>query len=101
MKKRIGAPTVSMQCDFISPAFFGDKLRIELSVVRIRNSAIDLAYDAKVGERACLKARHSICTFSLETYKAIPVPDSLRERMQVYLADETPVLLRQQPDLAK
>jgi 4-hydroxybenzoyl-CoA thioesterase len=88
MKKRIGAPTVSMQCDFISPAFFGDRLNIELSVVRIRNSAIDLAYHATIGERVCLKARHSVCIFSLETYKAIPIPDALRERVQAYLAEE-------------
>ena len=85
MKKRMGAPTVSMQCDFISPAFFGDKLKIELSVVRIRNSAIDLAYHATIAERVCLKARHSICIFSLETYKAIPVPEALRERMQAFV----------------
>jgi 4-hydroxybenzoyl-CoA thioesterase len=90
MKKRIGAPTVSMQCDFISPAFFGDTLKIELSVVKLRNSAVDLAYHATIGDRVCLKARHSVCIFSLETYKAIPIPDALRERMQAYVADETP-----------
>lgn len=88
IKKRIGAPTVSIQCDFLSPAFFGDMLRIELSVVRIRNSAIDLAYEVKVGDRTCLRARHSICTFSLETYKAIPVSESLRERMRAFVMDE-------------
>lgn len=95
MKKRIGAPTVSMQCDFLSPAFFGDRLSIELSVVRIGNSAIDFAYDARVGTRACFKARHSVCTLCLETFKSIPIPDALRQRMQAYLADEAPEPLQQ------
>ncbi len=79
-----------MQCDFISPAFFGDKLKIELSVVRIRNSAIDLAYHATIGDRVCLKARHSVCIFSLETYKAIPVPDALRGRIQAFVVETAP-----------
>jgi acyl-CoA thioesterase FadM len=69
-------------------------------VVKLRNSAVDLAYHATIGDRVCLKARHSVCIFSLETYKAIPIPDALRERMQAYVADETPALLQQQADAA-
>jgi 4-hydroxybenzoyl-CoA thioesterase len=35
MQKGLGTPTVSTQCDFISPARFGDVLAIELAILRL------------------------------------------------------------------
>jgi 4-hydroxybenzoyl-CoA thioesterase len=85
MKKRLGTPTVSTQCDFISPARFGDTLVIELSILRLGGSSIELGFNASVDGRPCLKCRHTVCLFSQETFKAIPIPDALRERMQEYV----------------
>jgi polar amino acid transport system substrate-binding protein len=85
MKKRLGTPTVSTHCDFLGPARFGDALTIELVITRLGNSSIELGYTANVAGRPCLKCRHTICMFSQETFKAIPIPDALRERMQEYV----------------
>ena len=88
MNQQLGTPTVATQCDFISPARFGDILVIELGIVRLGNSSIELEFNASVDGRACLKCRHTICMFSKLTAKAVSIPDALRERMQQYVIAE-------------
>jgi len=85
MTQQLGTPTVGTQCDFISPARFGDTLTIELTILRLGNSSIELGFNASIEGRACLKCRHTICMFSKETRKAVPIPESLRNRMQEYV----------------
>lgn len=86
MKKRFGTPTVSIHCDFLSPARFGDTLAIELNVVRLGHSSIELQIDSSVDGVPCFKCLHTICIFSLDTLRSVPIPDDLRERVQAYLA---------------
>ena len=85
MKQQLGTPTVGTQCDFVSPARFGDTLAIELTILRLGNSSIELGFDASIDGRACLKCRHTICMFSKESSKAVPIPEALRSRMQEYV----------------
>lgn len=87
LERRLGTPTVGTQCDFLSPARFGDTLAIELSILRLGNSSIELAFNASIDGRPCLKCRHTICIFSTQTARAVPIPKTLRERMRAYLAD--------------
>jgi 4-hydroxybenzoyl-CoA thioesterase len=85
MKKRLGIPTVGTKVDFVGPARFGDLLRIELRVARLGSSSIELIIDSFVADRPCFKARHTICVFSSETYKAVPIPEEIRQRMELYV----------------
>ena len=85
MAKKLGIPTVSTRTDFVGPATFGDQLTIELRVVRLGGASIELAIDSFVAGRPCFRSRHTVCTFSNETRKAIPIPDELRARMMEYL----------------
>jgi 4-hydroxybenzoyl-CoA thioesterase len=82
----LGTPTVSTQCDFLSPARFGDTLRVELSVLRLGNASVELLVEAWVAERACFKCRHTICLFDRNTAKAIALPEALRHRIRPYVA---------------
>jgi 4-hydroxybenzoyl-CoA thioesterase len=93
MTKKLGIPTVSTRTDFVGPARFGDVLAIELRVVRLGGASIELAIDAFVSDRPCFRSRHTVCTFSSETLKAVPIPDDLRPRMLEYL-DESYVQAR-------
>jgi 4-hydroxybenzoyl-CoA thioesterase len=85
MKKKLGIPTVGTKVDFVGPARFGDLLKVELRVAKLGSSSIELAIDSFVDGRPCFRARHTICVFSQETYRAVPVPDDLRARMAPYL----------------
>jgi 4-hydroxybenzoyl-CoA thioesterase len=85
MTQQLGTPTVGTQCDFLSPARFGDQLAIDLSISRLGNSSIELLFEASIEGRPCLKCRHTICMFSKQTLKAVPIPETLRDRMQEYV----------------
>jgi len=85
VKKRLGIPTVKTQVDFVGPARFGDLLRIDLRLLKLGRSSIELGIDAFVGEQPCFKARHTVCCFSQDTFKAVPIPDDLRGRMGAYV----------------
>ena len=89
MDKGMGTPTVSTQCDFISPARFGDVLAIELSILRLGTASVELLFQASVQDRACFRCRHTICLFDRATLKAVPIPEDLRSRMQAYVAEST------------
>jgi 4-hydroxybenzoyl-CoA thioesterase len=85
MKKKLGIPTVGTKVDFVGPARFGDLLKVELRVAKLGSSSIELAIDSFVDGRPCFKARHTVCVFSSETYKAVPIPAELRARMEPYV----------------
>jgi 4-hydroxybenzoyl-CoA thioesterase len=85
MKKRLGIPTVGTRVDFIAPARFGDLLKIELRVAKLGSSSIDLAIDSFANGRPCFRARHTVCVFSQDTFKAIPIPEDLRARIAQYV----------------
>ena len=85
MTRRLGIPTVGTRVDFIAPARFGDLLKIELRVAKLGSSSIDLAIDSFVNGRPCFRARHTVCVFSQDTFKAIPIPEDLRPRIEQYV----------------
>lgn len=85
LEQRLGTPTVGTHCDFLSPARFGDTLAIELTILRLGNSSIELGFNASIDGRACLKCRHTICIFSTQSLKAVPIPEALRARMLDYV----------------
>jgi 4-hydroxybenzoyl-CoA thioesterase len=86
VKKRLGIPTVRTEVDFVGPARFGDLVRIELRVLKLGRSSIELGVDAFVGDQPCFNARHTVCCFTQDTYKAVAIPDGLRRRMEAYVA---------------
>jgi len=90
MKKRLGTPTVSTKVDFVGPARFGDLLKLELRVVKLGASSIELAIDSFVDARPCFRARHTVCIFSSQTHKAVPIPPELRARMEPYVVAGAP-----------
>ena len=54
--------------------------------VRLGNSSIEMQIDSSVHGVPCFKCLHTICIFSLDTLRSVPIPDDLRERVQAYLA---------------
>ena len=83
--RRLGFPIVNTGCEFFRPCHLGDQLVLELAIAKLGSSSIDLAIDSFVDGRPCFKARHTVCVFSSETYKAVPIPAALRTRMEPYV----------------
>ncbi len=86
-QRRIGTPTVSIQCDFARTLRIGDNLRFELSVTRLGNASVQLAYSGKKqkdGEEHLL-IRQTIVFMDLESGRAIPIPADLRPKIERFL----------------
>ena len=85
-ERRLGLPTVRLECDFTAVSRLGDRLRQRLEVAKLGRTSLELAVEY-VSEGGELRARFRqvlVCT-SLATHKSYPLPDDLRAAMQRFL----------------
>ncbi len=85
MKRRLGFPVVDSRCEFSSPCQLGDRLVMELSVAHLGRSSLALAVRGRVGLEEKLRARHTLAMIAMDSFRAVPIPDDLRERIAPYL----------------
>ena len=83
--RRLGLPTVRLECDFTAVTRHGDRLRQRLSLHKLGRTSIEVAveFDSQ-GELRARFRQVLVCT-SLATHKSHPLPDDLRAGMQRYL----------------
>ena len=86
MVRRFGFPIVHTQCEFLKPCRIGEELALELSVAKIGRASLDLALSGKIGGEERIRARNLRSMMSLETYRALPIPDELRAGMTPFQA---------------
>ncbi|WP_322042027.1 thioesterase family protein [Paraburkholderia sp. J67] len=78
--RRVGMPTVHLDVDFKAVSKMGDEVTLSLDVQRVGQASLTLAW-ACTGADGVLRmcATQTIVTTSLDTHKAIAIPDDLRE----------------------
>jgi len=81
MERRFGFPIVHTQCEFLKPCRIGEVLALELAVQKIGRASLDLVLRGKIGGEERLRARNLRAMMSLETYRALPIPEELRAGM--------------------
>jgi 4-hydroxybenzoyl-CoA thioesterase len=86
MTRRIGTPTVSIQCDFKKPFRIGETLHFEIRVLKIGRSSMQLSYRGLKDGVEHLVITQTVCFLDLETGRAIPIPDDMRGPIESYLA---------------
>ena len=86
-ERRVGTPTVSVQCEFVKPLRMGDTLRFELRVLKAGNASVQLAYTGKKDGVEHLRMLQTIAFIALDGGSATPIPEDLRPRIEEYLAD--------------
>lgn len=84
-ERRLGLPTVRLECDFTAITRMGERLRQRLAVAKLGRTSLELAveYDCS-GELRARFRQVLVCT-SLATHKSHPLPDDLRGAMTRYL----------------
>lgn len=87
-KERIGVPAARIEVDFLSPSKIGDMLCLRLFVTRIGTKSFTLMVEASVDETVRLRAVLVRVVASLDGLLSIPIPDSLRVKLQPYLVTE-------------
>jgi 4-hydroxybenzoyl-CoA thioesterase len=83
--RRMGVPTVRLECDFTAISRHGDRVRQRLAVAKLGRSSLQLAVDFVGGDELRARFRQVLVCTSLETHKPVPLPDDLRQAMQRYL----------------
>lgn len=84
MGSRYGFPFVHLECDFKVPSRMGDVIDLTLLVERIGRSSLGIAIVCHKDGVERLRARMVTAMMSLETRKAVPLPDELRDKLEAY-----------------
>ena len=78
LKRRLGTPTVRLECDFLVPSELGDTLDIEIGVASLGRTSCNIAYRVSGGGVDRLRAKAVLVCMDLDAQKAVPWPDDLR-----------------------
>lgn len=78
MKRKIGIPTVRMDCTFSRPSHIGDRLTLGLSVTKVGNSSFCLEVKGSADGELRLMADQTLVTICLSKMNSIAIPSDLR-----------------------
>ena len=81
-RRRIGLPTVSLQCEFTAVSRMGDDVFMGLSVERVGGKSLTLQVGCRSGEELRMRARQVLVFTSLDTHRAIDIPADLRVALE-------------------
>ena len=81
--KTIGWPRVKVQCEYVSPARFGDTLDITVRVAHRGRSSMRYTIDFQVGDRAIARGETTaVCCELGPNMRSIPIPEALVARIE-------------------
>jgi 4-hydroxybenzoyl-CoA thioesterase len=80
LEQRRGNPVVRTHCEFVTPCRFGETLALDLEPVLVGRSSIETRMSGTVQGAPRFNVRHKTAMMSMETMRAIPLPDELRDR---------------------
>jgi YbgC/YbaW family acyl-CoA thioester hydrolase len=90
--ERIGFPTVNAHAEFFVPLVYGDEAVVELFVSRVGRTSAIFEYTLKRAsdDTLCARARHVQVAMSLDTRRAVPIPDRYRHAFERSQEEEDP-----------
>lgn len=86
-RRRVGLPTVRLECDFRAVSRMGEDVVFGLEVERLGSRSLTLAIDVRGPEAAAsprLQARVVLVTTGLDQHRAIALPEDLRAAVQAF-----------------
>jgi 4-hydroxybenzoyl-CoA thioesterase len=83
--RKLGVPTVRLECDFTAISKHGDRLRQRLAVNKLGRSSLDVAVEFVGADGLRARFRQVLVCTSLQTHEPVSIPEDLRAGMQRYL----------------
>ena len=80
--RRVGTPTVRLECDFTAISRPGDEVVIGLQLKHLGRSSFSIDFDIRAGDELRMKAHKVLVFTSLDTHKPIPAPDDVRHAIE-------------------
>ena len=84
--RRVGLPTVSLQCDFKAISRMGERVTFGLQLERLGNRSLELAQYCRLGDELRVQLRQVLVCTSLDNHRATSMPDDLRAALQQFEA---------------
>lgn len=78
LRDQRGFPLVHATLDYLAPLRLGDEVRITLHVTEVGRSSVSFDVGVHRGDTACVRGQHVRVFTSLETHRAVALPDTLR-----------------------
>jgi len=84
--RRIGLPTVSLQCDFQVPSRIGESVTHSIGLIRLGRRSFTLTHTFHVGAERRISATQVLVTTDLHTHRSIDIPADIRTALEPYLS---------------
>jgi 4-hydroxybenzoyl-CoA thioesterase len=78
LTRRLGVPTVRIECEFAAPSRLGDLLDFTLDVQRVGGSSVEIAVEVRCGGETRLRARVVLVCMDLAAGRAVAWPADMR-----------------------
>lgn len=82
--RRLGVPTVHVECDFLHPSRLGELLTLGVLVEKIGRSSIHLRILGEIDGVTRLAARQVVAITQLDDLGATEIPPDLRDALMAY-----------------
>lgn len=85
-ERRIGFPIVNIDCKFQKPSKIGETITFALTLHELGNSSMKLGVSCSYQGVVRLVANKVLVAMNLDTGRAVPMPDDLRELLVAFQA---------------
>ena len=82
LEQRRGNPVVRSRCEFVTPYRFGEALALELEPLALGRSSLETRITGSVGGAPRFRVRHKTAMMSMDTLRAVALPDEVRARAE-------------------
>ena len=89
-RRRLGIPTVAIDCTFSRPSRLGEVVTFGVSVTRVGERSIGVEVQAVADGEVRLRATQTIVMMCLDTMKSISIPPDVRANLSRFRAVATP-----------
>jgi 4-hydroxybenzoyl-CoA thioesterase len=86
-QRRIGTPTVSLQCDFTAISRMGDEVTLGLTALRIGGASFRLSIGCRCGNEERARMTQVLVITDLDTHRPIAIPDDIRTAMSKFFVE--------------
>ena len=84
--RRVGTPTLRLECDFKAVSRMGDIVSLGLSVERVGQSSLTLNYVCQCHNEVRFLAHQVLVFTDLNTHRSMPIPNDVRAAIAALLS---------------
>lgn len=81
LHRRMGVPTVRLDCEFLAPSELGDELTVQITPTRVGASSCTIEYLVTGGDEVRLRATAVLVCMNLDEKRSMPWPKAIEQQL--------------------